>query len=95
MRKIQFLAIFWTLLIAIPFTALALSLSAYLTEHLVDIATGLSTIDIATTIGGRGWAMEISQRWPELVGMIVGQLVILTILLLSRWDKTVKDKEPR
>ena len=37
MRKVQFVAVFWTLFLAIPLTALALSMAAYLTEHLGEI----------------------------------------------------------
>jgi hypothetical protein len=84
MRKAQFLAVFWTLFLAIPLTALALSLAAYLTDHLVEIANAMANFGEATTVGGRGWAMVISERWPEVAGMIVGQLVIMAILLLVR-----------
>jgi hypothetical protein len=87
MRKVQFLAVFWTLVIAIPLTALALSLAAFLTDHLVDIVASMVAFGRATTVGGRGWIMEISERWPEVDGMIVGQIVILLILLLVRREK--------
>lgn len=91
MRKVQFLAVFWTLVIAVPLTALGLSLAAYLTDHLVDIATTLVALGQATTVGGRGWLMEFSERWPEVAGMIVGQIVILLILLLVRREKMAEE----
>jgi hypothetical protein len=95
MRKVQFLAVFWTLIIAVPLTALALSLAAYLTDHLVDIATALVTLGQATTVGGRGWVMVFSERWPEVAGMIIGQVVILIILLLVRREKLAEENKRR
>ncbi len=84
MRKIQFSAVFWTMLLAIPFTALALSMAAYITEHLSEILAWVGSVSVATTVGGVGWAMQFSERWPELAGMVVGQLIILTILIFAR-----------
>ena len=95
MRKVQFLAVFWTLVIAIPLTALALSLAAFLTDHLVDIGTTLVAFGQATTVGGRGWIVEFAERWPEVAGMIVGQIVILLILLLVRREKLAEENNHR
>lgn len=91
MRKVQFLAVFWTLVIAVPLTALALSLAAYLTDHLVEIVATLVAFGQATTVGGRGWVMEFSERWPEVAGMIIGQVVILLILVLVRREKLAEE----
>jgi hypothetical protein len=55
MRKVQFIAVFWTLFLAIPLTALALSMAAYLTEHLGEILASIQTIGMATAAGGHGW----------------------------------------
>ncbi len=93
MRKVQFLAVFWTLMIAVPLTALALSLAAYLTDHLVDIVATLVAFGQATTVGSRGWVMVFSERWPEVAGMIVGQVVILLILLLVRREKLAEENK--
>ncbi len=82
MRKAYSLAFVWTLLLAIPMTALALGLAAYLTDHLAQIATSLAELGRATTVGGRGWAVVLAERWPEVAGMLIGQALILTILLL-------------
>ncbi|HSQ18217.1 MAG TPA: hypothetical protein VLM83_10995 [Anaerolineales bacterium] len=84
MRKVQFLAVFWTLVIAIPFTALALSAVAYLTENMSEIARSITEFSRSTSVSGRGLVLEFSERWPEVAGMIIGQLVILTILLFAR-----------
>ncbi len=42
MRKVQLTAVFWTLLLAIPFTALALAATAYLTDNLTQIASTIA-----------------------------------------------------
>jgi len=92
MRKVQFTAVFWTMVLAIPLTALALSLLAYTTEHLTQISTAVANFSVATTDGGRGWVMEFAQRWPEVAGMVIGQLVILTILLFARQSNKAEEK---
>ena len=79
MRKIQMVATVWTLVLAVPFTLIALVGTAYITNHLGEIATAVSTL-----VNWRGVAVEGSARWPEIAGMIVGQLLILSILLIAR-----------
>ena len=92
MRKVQFAAVFWTMVLAIPLTALALSIVAYTTEHLTQISTTIANFSLATTAGGRGWVLEFAQRWPELAGMVIGQLVILMILLIARQSAKADEK---
>jgi DMSO/TMAO reductase YedYZ heme-binding membrane subunit len=84
MRKVQLTAVVWTMILAIPFTALALSAVAYTTEHLTQISTAIANFNLTTSAGGRGLVLEFAQRWPELAGMIIGQAVILMILLIAR-----------
>jgi hypothetical protein len=84
MRKVQITAVVWTMILAIPFTALALSAVAYTTEHLTQISTAIANFSLTTSAGGRGWVLEFAQRWPELAGMIIGQAVILMILIFAR-----------
>jgi len=79
MRKVQVYATVWTLALAIPFTVIALVGTAYLTNHFTEIANGISAL-----ANWRGVAIEGSARWPEIAGMIVGQLLILSILLIAR-----------
>ncbi|MEW5869797.1 MAG: hypothetical protein AB1894_11020 [Chloroflexota bacterium] len=90
MRKVQFAAVFWTLFLAIPLTALALSGLAYVTDHMNEIMAATASFSQTTSVGGRGWVLEFSERWPEVAGMIVGQLVILAILLLARRTRTAE-----
>jgi ubiquinone/menaquinone biosynthesis C-methylase UbiE len=92
MRKVQFTAVFWTLVLATPLTALALLLMAYTTENLTQIATAIANFSRETTAGGRGWVLEFAQRWPEVAGMVIGQLVLLTIFLLVRQGKKAEEK---
>jgi hypothetical protein len=82
MRRVQFYAVLWTLALAIPFAALALVGSAILTERMGDIARL-----VAAVVDWSRMAIEGSARWPEVAGMIVGQIAILTILLLVRRDE--------
>ena len=83
MRK-AIVAILWTLLLAVPATVLSIVLAAYVTENLESIWLAIWSFDRATSVFGRGWAVELAARWPEIAGMIVGQVVILIILLLVR-----------
>ena len=94
MRKVQFTAVFWTLLLAVPLTALAISVTAYLTEHLVEIGAMLLSISRETTISARGWIIESAERWPEVAGIIIGQLVIMTILLFARRKELSENRKP-
>jgi hypothetical protein len=92
MRKVQFVAVLWTMILAIPLTALALSAVAYTTEHLTQISTAIANFSLTTSAGGRGWVLEFAQRWPEIAGMIIGQLVILMILLIARQSAKAEAK---
>jgi hypothetical protein len=90
MRKVQFIAVVWTLLLAIPFTVIAISGLAFWTANLTEISTALANFNQTVSVGGRGLMVEISERWPEVAGMIVGQVVILFIFLLVRNGKAVE-----
>jgi hypothetical protein len=57
MRKVQLTAVVWTMILAIPLTALALSAVAYTTEHLTQISTAIARFSLTTSAGGRGWAV--------------------------------------
>ena len=92
MRKVQVTAVFWTMLLAVPFTAFALSLVAYTTEHLSEMIAWVASVSQATTVGGRDWLLVLTARWPEVVGMIVGQIIILTILVFARQTGLEEDQ---
>jgi hypothetical protein len=78
MRKVQLTAVFWTLLLAIPFTALALAATAYLTDNLTEIASTISYLIGDSLANARDLVFE-----AELVGLIAGQALILVVLLVT------------
>jgi len=84
MRKIGFVAVFWTFALAIPFTIIALAGIAYIDFHFSEIAQSIAQFETATSATGRGWLVEFSARSPEFVGMLVGMTVILTIYLFTQ-----------
>ncbi len=95
MRKVQFTASIWTLVIAIPFTVLALIGVAYLTENLTAIYRLISEFSRNISVSGRGLLIEFSARWPEIAGMVIGMIVILTIYLFAQSaSKTEENKNP-
>ncbi len=91
MRKLPSAAVFWTFALAIPFTIIALAGVAYIDLHFSEISLAIARFETATSATGRGWITELSARSPELVGMLVGMIVILTIYaFVQRPDRTVK-----
>jgi hypothetical protein len=96
MRKVQFHATFWTLVIAIPFTVLALVGVAYLTVNLTRITNAVVKFGNQLSVGGRGLVLEFSARWPEVAGMVIGMIVILTIYLFAQGaNKAEEHKETK
>jgi len=93
MRRVSLVAFFWTLVLAVPFTALALSAVAYITDHLFGIASALAQFSQATTRIGRPWLLEVAERMPEVAGMVVGQLIILVILFLVRTTEAKEESK--
>ena len=84
MRKVQFFASIWTIIIAIPFVVMALIGTAYLTEHMTQIIRTITDFGQKISVGGRGLVLELSARWPEVAGMVIGMIVILTIYLFAQ-----------
>lgn len=91
MKKVQFFASVWTLVIAIPFTFLALIGVAYLTENLTQIINSILKFSHEISVGGRGLVLEFSARWPEVAGMVIGMIVILTIYLFAQSASKVEE----
>lgn len=69
---------FWTIALAIPAVLLGLIGVAFLDEILPRVALSLARFDWQS-IG-----VEASARWPEIAGMVIGQVLILAIFLLIR-----------
>jgi hypothetical protein len=79
MTKLRILsrAVLGTLALALPTGLLALGLVATLDEYLPRVWAALS---------GANWsalALEAGARWPELAGMLVGQLLLMAILVVG------------
>jgi hypothetical protein len=82
MRKPQFIATTVTLGLAIPFAFLAILGTGWVTDHAPALIRALSSVH---------WQLafrEASARWPEVAGMVVGQLLILALLLTLRRSQT-------
>lgn len=84
MRKVPFVAVFWTFALALPFALIAIAGVAWIDQNFSVIAEAIGSAQGFLTTSGRNWAAEFSQRMPELAGMIVGAIVMLTIYLFAR-----------
>jgi hypothetical protein len=78
MRKPQVIATTVTLGLAIPFAFLAILGTGWVTDHLPSLVRAVRLIHWPSL------AAESSARWPEVAGMIVGQLLIVALLLMVR-----------
>ena len=81
-------ATFWTLALAIPFTALAVGMLIFFNDLLPEIIRSI----ILPGIDWRGLTIEGSARWPEIAGMIIGLLVILALIPIARRLSRVNQK---
>jgi hypothetical protein len=90
--RVSYTVFVWTLLLALPFTALALSGAAYITQNLSEIVAWMNSASEVTSMTGRGWLVEFSGRWPEVMGMVVGQIILLTILIFARQAGLMEEK---
>lgn len=88
MKKTRFLAVFWTLILAIPFTALALTATAYLTDNLTQISTMIALALGDTLIKARDLVFE-----SELLGLIAGQALIVVILIATHLTRTKEETQ--
>jgi len=92
MRKIQIQATLWTILLAVPFTIVAIFAAAYLTLNLFDIVAKIIQFINGTTSIGKPFLVEFFTRLPELVGMAAGMLVMLAMLFLFRPTKNSNEQ---
>ena len=79
MGKVQYHAVgaVWTLALAIPAALLALALAAFLDLYAVELVNALFAALQAD------WQTFASTRWPEVAGMVIGQLLLMAILLMG------------
>jgi len=84
MHKVPFVGVFWIFALALPFTIIALAGVAYVDYHFSEIAQAILNFERAVTAGGRGLVAEFAQRFTEVLGMVIGMIVIFTIYLFVR-----------
>jgi hypothetical protein len=73
---------FWTFALSVPFTILALAGVAYVDIHFSVIAQTITNFEQAMSTGGL--VSELWARFPEVLGMVIGMIVIFTIYLFIR-----------
>ena len=71
--------------LAVPAVLLALALAAFFDRYTVEFEEALSALFAAD------WQAFVGVRWPEAVGMLVGQALLLAILLFAG-GHTLKEK---
>jgi hypothetical protein len=84
MRKVPFVGVFWVFALALPFTIIALAGVAYVDFHFSEFVQAIVNFEQGITAGGRGVVAEFAQRFPEVLGMVIGMIVIFTIYLFVR-----------
>ena len=84
MRKVPLIGVFWVFALALPFTIIALAGVAYVDLHFSHIVQSLVEFGRGVTAGGRGVVAETAERFPEVLGMLIGLIVMLTIYAFVR-----------
>jgi hypothetical protein len=87
--KVQFLAVAWTMMIAIPVTVLALSATAYVTENLIQISNAITHFGQQLAKFGTDWLFA-----SEVVGLIAGQIIILAVVAITVYSVRKENKQP-
>jgi hypothetical protein len=80
--KVGLAVLRWYTAVAIPAVALSVLVVALLDDYM---ATWIQSL---TGVNWEALALEGSARWPELVGMIVGMVVIWGLIVLERRRQT-------
>jgi hypothetical protein len=95
MRKVPFAAAFWIFALALPFTILALAGIAYVDLHFSVIAQTISNFEQRVSSNGAGLASELWARFPEILGMVIGLIVIFTIFVFVRQSAQLVDQDKK
>lgn len=80
--KVGFAVLRWYAVIAIPAVALSILVVALLDDYMA------SWVQALNAISWQSLALEGSARWPELVGMVVGMIVIWGLIIMERRRQT-------
>ena len=92
MTRAVFVGIIATIGLTVPFLMLGILGAAWLTQNLTQLATTIAT---AAALDWGRLALEGWSRWPEVLGMIIGQALILAILLLARDRASLQAEDKR
>ena len=92
MRKVPFVGVFVFFALALPFAIIALAGVAYIDLHFTQMVLSLVEFGRSITAGGRGVVAETAQRFPEVLGMVIGMIVIFTIYLFVRQSDPLNER---
>ena len=95
MRKVPFIAAFWTFALALPFTILALTGISYVDLHFSVIAQTISKFEQEVSSNGAGLVSELWARTPEVLGMVIGMIVLFTIYVFVRQSAQLVDQDKK
>jgi hypothetical protein len=95
MKKVPFVAAFWTFALAVPFTILALAGVSYVDFHFSEFGQAISSFEQAMSSNGAGLVSEIWARFPEILGMVIGMIVIFTIYIFVRQSAQLVDEKKK
>lgn len=76
-NELKYLAL--AILIAVPFTFAAVVTIAFLDENIITIGQGIASV---TNIDWSALSVEGAARWPELAGMVIGQILIMVFIYM-------------
>ena len=76
-NEMKYLAL--AILIAVPFTFAAVVAIAFLDENIIAIGQGIVSV---TNIDWSALSVEGAARWPELAGMVIGQILLMVFIYL-------------
>lgn len=80
--KVGLAVLRWYAAVAIPAVALSVFVVALLDDYM---ATWIRSL---TGVNWEALALEGSARWPELVGMVVGMVIIWGLIVMERRRQT-------
>ncbi len=78
-------------ILAIPFAVVALLGISLLGEHLSQIIAMLGS---ALHLDWRALRLEFAARYPELAGIIIGQILLLAFVLHARAHQQARENHP-
>jgi hypothetical protein len=95
MKKGIAVSAFWMLVLVVPPTVLALAAVAYVDLHFSLIAQTISNFEHSISSNGAGLVSELSARFPEIWGMAIGMIILLTIYIFGRQPAQSTDQNKK